>query len=129
MARSFSGDDYFDNEDEINANIESLSGQNPLLGETLKRIMRHIYYVDIALGAVAREEAQDMTQMLRKDIEELIVEVAKDYAEYESEELRRRLDRMFSRHSSEIERLYAWRHRVDEKLATRTGRSQADNPG
>lgn len=120
MANSIRDDGYFENEEKLYGNVKSLSVQNPLLGETLERILLHIEYVEEGICGSLTENAQEMSERLQTEVMEFIEEVAKDSAQYESEELRRRLDRMFERHSREIDALYAWRHRVDEERAART---------
>ena len=59
------------------------------------------------------EENERREETLRVELRECIDEVAQDLVEFEAEELKRRFDRVFDRHSKQIEMINAWRERFE----------------
>ena len=114
--------DNFDEEkhqEELYANIASLTEQNNLLGETLKMILVEIGLAEHIAHDTFNDGIGGMYKYIKKnlmaDLRACVDEIAKDYAEYETEVLKKRMDEVFERHDKAIDSLYKWRARSERK--------------
>ena len=87
--------DNFDEEkhqEELYSNIASLAEQNNLLGETLKMIVVEIALTEHIAHAVLNDNIEIVNKYMKEnlmaDLRACVDEVAKDYAEFESEKLK-----------------------------------------
>ena len=83
-------------------------------------MMLHSEYYDTITFEMAYDDAITLIKRiqatLEADLRNCIEEIAKDYAEYETSELKRQVNGALDRHNKVIDRLFALLHRREKKM-------------
>ena len=93
--------------------VTSIASKDPMVGVAFVLFLKIINYVTKEINQNAQKRQED----LKSELRDCIDEVARDYAEFETSELKRRVDQVFEQHNEKFDR-YA---EILESIQSRLG--------
>ena len=111
----YSLEQYEEDEARLEENIAFLTAQNSVLGETLRLMLKLRDFAEFATSSLIYEDMNSLLNRLHESMKDLMEVMARESAELEVDNLKRRMNQLFDSTREQMARHSERIHRLEEK--------------